>query len=290
MTAQNLTNSKSEVFGSIVQKEIKESASLLPFVEDHSALAVKGVNIISIPKLSSFTVQSRAFGAAATENAALTDSVDQIALDKNKIVYWGYDAHDEIQSSINYQMIAAERAAAAHGRDVNASIVTEWEAIAGLSINGAVPADVTANNILEMRQFLFQNFADFSKVSLVIGADQEKAMLLLPEFARYDYRGGGNAPVYSGIIGQVYGVPVYKHQSVKASQMFMTEKTGCGFAFQMSAQYAESTNLKYGTGGKEAAVDQLYGVGGLQLGEGLAIDNSTGLAATKSPLVAKLID
>ena len=34
------------IFGSIVQKELKETASLVALVEDHSNLAVKGVNVV----------------------------------------------------------------------------------------------------------------------------------------------------------------------------------------------------------------------------------------------------
>jgi hypothetical protein len=290
MAANNLVNTKAELFGTMVQRELLETASLAGLVTDYSRLAIKGSKTVSIPKLSSFTVQSRAFGAPATENAALPDSADSIALDKNKIVFWGYDAADALQSSIEYQMEAASRAASAHGRDVNSEIITEWEAVSGLNINGAVPADITIGNILDMRQFLKQNHADMTQVALVIAADQEKAMLLLPEFSRYDYRGNGAAPVVNGTIGSVYGVPVVINQQVKASQAFMIERSGCGIAFQRTAKFAENSSLKYGTDGKEAAVDQTYGVGGLQLGAGVELDNVTPLGATVSGLVAKLID
>ena len=289
MAANTLPNTKAEVFGALVQKELKETASLVALVEDNSAMAVNGVSSISIPKLTGFTVQDRADGAAATENAALVDSVDTIALSKKKIVLWGYDEFDAMQSSIDYQMRAAERASSAHGRQINTDIVATWETVAGLNINGAVPADVSADDILSMRQFLIQNFADMTKTYFVIAADQEKAMLLLPEFSRYEYR-GGVAPIISGQIGSVYGVPVIVNQFVKAQQCFMVEKTGSSIAFQSAPKYAETPALKYGTGGKEAAVDCLYGVGGLQLGEGLLLDNTTGMGATVSPLIAKLIN
>lgn len=283
MAAQNLANTKAELISGLVQKELLESASLVPFVEDHSMLAGKGASSVSIPKLSSFTVQDRAFGAAASENAALTDGKDTIALDKNKIILFGYDAADEMQSSINYQMMAAERAATSHGRQVNTDIIAEWESVAGLNVNAGVPADITVNDILDMREFLQVNFADMTKAVLVIAADQEKAMLKLPEFSRYDYRGNGNSPIVNGIIGFVYGVPVVINQQVKAQQAFMVEKSGCGIAFQRAAKMAEQPALEYGTDGKQVAVDQTYGVGGLQIAEGTA-------AAGKSPLITKLIN
>lgn len=281
--AANALTTKAELIAALVQRELKEKASLTPFLTDLSSLAVKGFNQISLPKLSSFTVQDRAFGAAASENAALTDSKDTINLDKNKIILFGYDSHDEVQSSINYMTAAITRASAAHGRQINTDILTSWASVAGLNLNGAAPADITIDDILDMREFLISNFADMTKSYLVIAADQEKAMLKLPEFSRYDYRGGNASPIVNGQIGFVYGVPVVINQQVAAQQAFMVNVEGSGFAFQKAPMVAEDVALQYGTGGKQVAVDCLYGVGGLQLGEGSA-------AVGKSPLIAKLKD
>jgi hypothetical protein len=283
MAANSLVATKQDLVASFVQKELKESASLLSCVQDYSNLAIKGSKQVSIPKYSSFTVGSRAFGAKGTESAALTDSVDDIALDKNKYVQFGYDSHDAMQSTTNYLVTAIERASSAHGREINTEIITEWEAVAELNLNAGVPADITASNILDMREQLISSFADMSRVKFVIAADQEKVLLGLPEFSRYDYRGGGASPIVNGTIGFVYGIPVILNQQIKAQQAFMIDPMGCGFAFQKAPMVAEDTDLDYGTGGKKVVVDALYGLGGLQLGE-------AGAAAGKSPLICKLIN
>lgn len=283
MGANNLINTKADLIAALVQRELKERASLAPFLSDLSSLAIKGAKQIEIPKLSSFTVQDRAFGAAATENAALVDSTDVIELNKNKIVLFGYDSHDEMQSSIDYLTASITRASAAHGRQINSDIVTMWSNVAGLNLNGAVPADISIDDILDMREFLMKNFADMTRSFLVLAADQEKAMLKLPEFSRYDYRGGNASPIINGQIGFVYGVPVVINQQIPSQQAYMVNTEGSAYAFQKQPMVAEDTALQYGTGGKQVAVDCLYGVGGLQIGEGSA-------AATKSPLIAKLKD
>jgi hypothetical protein len=283
MAANNLVNTKADIIAALVLRELKEKASLLPFLGDYSNLAIKGAKSISLPKLSSFTVQDRSFGVAATENAALTDSVDVIDLNKNKIVLFGYDSHDEVQSSIDYMATAIARASSAHGRQINTDILAAWASVAGLNINGAAPADITVDDILDMREFLMANFADMSTAKLIISADQEKAMLKLPEFSQYDYRGNGTSPIVNGMIGSVYGVPVVINQQVGAQQAYMVCPEGSGFAFQKAPAVAEQQEIKYGTGGKLVAVDVLYGVDGLLLGEGSA-------AAGKSPLIAKLKD
>lgn len=278
MAANNLVNTKQALIGAIVLRELKESASLLPCVRDLSSMAIKGAKTIELPKLSSFAVGDRAFGVAGTESAPLADSTDIIALDKNKYLQWGYDAKDEFQSTINYLTESIKRASSAIGRQINEDILTVWNTVAGLDVVTGV--DITSADILDMREFLIANFADMSTAKLVIAADQEKAMLKLPEFSRYDYRGGAEAPVYTGMIGMVYGVPVILNQQISAGECYMVCPEGSGFAFQVAPAVAEEDNLDYGTMGKKVVADALYGTGGLMLGEGTA-------AAGKSPLITK---
>jgi len=283
MAANVLTAAKQDLIGALVQRELLESASLINLCTDYSNLAVKGSKSVSIPKLSSFTVGDRAFGAQGTESAALTVGVDTINLDKNKYLLFGYDSADSMQATIEYKMMAIQRAAAAHGRQINSDIITEIEAVAGLSVNAAVPADITIDDILDMREFLIENFANMASAKFVIAADQEKVLLGLPEFSRYDYRGNGPSPIVNGAIGSVYGVPVVINQQLKAQQAFMVAPEGMGFAFQRAPAVGEDTDLRYGVSGMQVAVDCTYGLNGLQVGEGTA-------AAGKSPLVAILTD
>ena len=82
------------------------------------------------------------------------------------------------------------------------------------------------------------------------------------------------------MLGSVYGVPVVINQQVAPLNCYMVTPEGCGFAFQRSPAIGQEDNLDYGTQGKKIVADALYGVGGLQLGEGSA-------AVGKSPLIAK---
>jgi hypothetical protein len=282
MAAQNLANTKNDLIISLVQKELREKVNLLPTITDLSQFAGKGVKSINVPKLSSFTVQDRAFGAAGTE-AQLTDATDTINLDKNKQVLFPIDKADELQSSIDYMMTAVTHAASAHARQIDADIITLIESVADISINAGTPADITTDDILSMREHLFSNNADMTQVVFCIAPDQEKVMLGLPEFSRFEYRGIGPAPVINGQIGAVYGVPVVINNQIKAQQAFMYERSGMGIAFQQQPQVGEQKDVRYGANGVLVSVDQLYGLGGLQLGELTA-------GATESPLVTKLTD
>tara|TARA_R110001632_G_scaffold52197_4_gene129717 strand:+ start:3969 stop:4826 length:858 start_codon:yes stop_codon:yes gene_type:complete len=284
MAANNAVATKAELISGMVQKELTESASLLGLITDLSPLATKGYDSISIPKMSQFTTQDRAFGQKAVENAPLVDSKDTLPLDKNKIVIWGYDDADAMQSSINWQIESAKRASTAHGRTINGDVVAGL--IAGTGLNLASVVDITSDNILDMRKFLIQNFADMTNAVFLVAADQEKAMLLLPEFSRYDYNGKG--AFIDGIIGHVYGVPVVINQYVPAGQAIMFEKSGFAFAFQKAPKYGEQPELDYGTDGKKAVVDCLYGVAPMQTGEGVKLDNVTPVDPARSPYIAVL--
>jgi hypothetical protein len=114
---------------------------------------------------------------------------------------------------------------------------------------------------------------------LALGVDQEKAMLKIDEFTRADAYGSSNIP--SGVIGQVFGIPVVVHAGLGASKVYMWDKNGVGIAFQKSATMQEESAIEYGTGAKLVAMDQLFGAEALQQGE-------AGTTAPATPYIAKM--
>jgi N4-gp56 family major capsid protein len=270
-----LVATKNDLITSLVQKELKFRAKLLATVSDLSSYAGKGMKSISFPKLSSFTVENRASAVPGTIQA-LSATTDKLDLNLNAYVSWLIDSSDEIQSSMDVQIENALRAASAHGRYVDEQIIAVLEAGAGLDV-GAAP--LTADLILDAREQLLKSFADPSACVMLIGPDQEKAMLKIAEFVRADYYGSSNIP--SGQIGTVYGMPVMVHQGVAAGKGYWYSKDSVGIAFQKAPSMAEQAAIEYGTAAKKVAIDQLFGVKALQTGE-------LGAASGKSPLIVKI--
>lgn len=270
-----LSSTKNDLITSLVQKELKFRAKLLATVTDLSSYAGKGMKSISFPKLSSFTVENRASAAPGTLQA-LSASVDKLDLNLNAYVSWLVDSSDEIQSSIDVAIENALRAAASHGRFVDESIIAVLEAGAGLDI-GTAP--ITSDLILDAREQLVKSFADPMACTMLVGPDQEKAMLKIADFVRADYYGASNIP--SGEIGRVWGMPVMVHQGVAAGKAYFYSKDAVGVAFQKAPSMAEQPEIAYGTNAKRVAIDQLFGVKALQTGE-------LGAASGKSPLIVKL--
>lgn len=271
-----LLATKNAIITSMVQKELAFAAKLLPTVTDVSSFAGKGMKSISFPKFDGFTVENRASGVAATKQN-LTATADLLPLDRRATVSWLIDSMDELQSSVDVQAEYIKRAASAHGRDVDNQIVAALEAGAGY--NQGAATTVTAAILLDMREYLIEHFADMNQVVIVMGADQEKAMLQIADFVRADYYGTSNIP--SGAIGKVYGIPVIVRAGLAASKVYMYEKSGLAIGFQRGALYAEQDANEYGVGSKLAIVDQLYGVKVLQ-------DNALSVGAGLSPLITKM--
>lgn len=280
MAVQTLPNTKNDLIISLVQRELSASAKLAPFVSDYSAFAKKGVKSVSVPRLSSFSVANRGFGAAGTQST-LTDAVDTINLDQNAYLAWGEDHADIVQSSIEFRTEAATRAAAAHGRDIDEQLIAGFELVAYNSINGAVPADITKADFLTLREDVLKENGKLEDMVYILGVDQEHIALGISDFMHANIYGAAN--IQTGVIGKLYGIPVVVSNLVKPQQAFCVEKSGYGMAIQKSLGMAEQPDVDFGTQGVKVAMDMLWGHGGLQLGVGSA-------AATKSPLISKLTD
>jgi hypothetical protein len=271
---------KQDLIAALVQKELKFGAKLLSTVTDVSAFAVKGAKSVSFPTAGSFTVEERATATAGTIQD-LTFAAEKLDLDKRLYVGWTVDSVDEYQANVDVQAEYVKRASAAHARKIDELILTAIDAVSGYD----QAAGISQTKILNARKWLLKNQADVSQCSIVVNPDDEALLLAIPEFIRADAYGSSNIP--AGVIGRIYGMNVLVHTLPTLAKSFIYEKAALGFAFQKAPQYDEQKDIRYGTGAMLAAVDQLVGLKGLQLGNGL--DNSgVALVSTLSPLVAQI--
>jgi hypothetical protein len=119
-----------------------------------------------------------------------------------------------------------------------------------------------------MRKLLKKADADMNQVVFLASPAQEAYLLNIDEFTRNDIYTG--QVVMSGQIGRLYGVPVIIHNGLSDSQFFMFEKSGLALGMQAAPAYGEAPAIEYGVGSVKRAVDQLFGVCGLQLTSGVS--------------------
>lgn len=271
---------KAILIANLVQKELAFKAQLVKTVTDVSPFAVKGAKQISFPKLTSFSVSNRAEGVFG-DATAVTSSVDTMNLDFNAYVSWIIDNFSATQSNINAEIEAAKLAAAAQARYVDTQLITKLAAVAASFQNVGADVDVTYNNLLDMRKKILKANGDLSMATIIASPAQEAILLGLDEFKRADVYGQANIP--SGVVGSILGMPVMVHNGLADKQLFMYEKSGIAIGFQKQASYGSQSAIEYGVGAMRNAIDQYFGVVGLQLG-------LQGAAAGKSPLVIGLND
>lgn len=265
MAAINPSNAtKNDLIVALVQKELKFSALLAGLVTDVSQFAVKGNKTVEFPKLTSFTVANRAFGAAGVESV-ISETTDSLALSENAYLSYIIDTSSAIQSSINWEMETAKRAASAHGRNIDAKILATLNSV-GTAVG--VAGNITKAIVIEMRKQLKKANADMNQVVLVVAADQEAVLLNIDEFTRTDMY--GSQVIMSGMIGRLYGIPVIVHNGLADGEYFMFEKSGVAFAMQKAPAIGEAPAIEYGTSSVKRAMDCLFGVCGLQLTAGVS--------------------
>jgi hypothetical protein len=261
---------KMELIIAAAQRELKFQSKMAQFFYDASPFATKGNKSVSFPKLSSFQALDRASGAAGVLQA-IASSAEKLDLDKVKQVLWLIDPQDEIQSTLNWELETIRRAAGAHGRQFDRDLIETITA--GMALTGGV---ISRDAVLDMREYLKKNEANMNQVGLFIAPSEEKAMLKITEFTQAQVY--GNAVIPSGVIGQVYGVPVVVHNGLEDGEYFMADKDALAYAFQKLPAYDEQKAIEYGAGAMKRTLDQHYGMKLLQ------IESTTLTPAGKSSL------
>lgn len=270
-----LDSSKMAMIAAAAQKSLAFNVKLLPTVSDLSFMVGKGMLSLALPKLGEFTVTNRASGVAA-DATVLTDGSDLMLLNQVPHINFIIDPQDEIQSRLDVQMEYAMRAAAAQGRYVDSAIVTELNTVGTAFGTGAI----TKTWVLDAREYIAGNNGDLSNCVLAVNAGSERDLLAIDDFVRYDSTGLGPAPVVSGLIGRIYGIPVVVSNAFGADKYAMWEKSGIAVAFQRQATIGTAPTVEFGPTAQRWAIEAQFGVKGLQIQVGTA-------AASKSALVAK---
>jgi hypothetical protein len=265
-----------DLITSVVQRELEFAAKLVPTIQNFSQFAVKGAKSVSIPKLDSFTAVNRA-SATAGDSTVLTSSADKLDLDQCPYIAYIVDMCDEIQSTLNWQLELAARAASAHGRFVDENLLALFETIDDSNFTPA--ATTRKDKILEAREYLLDNEAREDNLYYVVNSAFEKEILAEGDFVRPDAYGSARIP--SGVIGTLYGVNVVIHRSASLSgKGFMYDSEAAAIAFQKGAMMSRQGANQYGSGAERVSIDQLFGSTGLGLG-------LKGAASTESPLMVK---
>lgn len=259
-----------------VQRELKAKAKLAGTVLDVSSFAQPGLKSISFPKLGAMTISNRASGVAG-DSQQVSATVDTLNLNQNAYCAWIIDAMDALQSTVKWQAALAVKAAAAHGRYVDTQILSE---LATVATETTTVGSLTKDVVIELRKKMVDAFVDPEECFLVCSSTEYAAILGVADFISADKYGSSALP--SGVVGKVLGLNVIEHPGL-ASGYYCYHPEALALGFQAAPNMKSQPANEFGTNSERVAMDQLFGVKGLQIAE-------NGAAAGKSALAFKYND
>jgi N4-gp56 family major capsid protein len=265
----------------VVQRELQAASKLSGLFADYSSLVGKGTASLKIPRASSFTVGTRDNATPTAASAMnLTFSFDEIALNKSKYVYYVIPGDVELDAKPSYELTAAERAASAHGRNLDIErLNTLWTGAASAN-DVAFESGVTdiEDTLLSMIQKADEaNMLDDGNRFLIVRPQERKQLLGVANFVQAD-RYGDRTPLVSGELGSVYGVRVIvvNHAGTANAatggmfadgKMVLCHRESLGFAFHRLPVHDMEKAIEFGAGSMAHTWDVKYGLSALQDGE-----------------------
>lgn len=271
---------KQDVVSALVSRLLIPQVNLLPTVTDVSVFAKAGMKSVSFPKAGKFTAALRASATAGTPQTAAF-ATDKLDLDKPAYISFVVDDNDAYQSSVDVKSAYIERTVAGHAEFVDNQILAILDASSGYQ----QAAGIDQTKTLNARKYLLKNKARLNDLTMLVNCDDEALLLAIPEFVRADAYGSSAIP--SGVIGRIYGINVKLHQDETITKSFIYSKEAIAFALQKGPAYGEVNDIDYGVGTVKVAIDQLFGLKAMRLGEGLTFAGAP-LASTASPFIAEI--
>ena len=265
----------------VVQRELQAASKLSALFSDFSELVGKGTATLKIPRSDSFSVQTRDNATPSPANASnLTFSFDEIALDQSKYVYYVIPGDVELDAKPSYELTAAQRAASAHGRNMDiARIDALWTGAASANdVDFESGVSDFEERVLEMIKVADEaEMLDDGNRFLIIRPQERKQALSVANFVQAD-RYGDRTPLVTGELGQAYGVRfiVVNHIGATAAvsggtfgdgKMILCHKESLGFAFHRLPTHDMDKAIEYGAGSMAHTWDVKYGLKALQGGE-----------------------
>lgn len=263
-----LSTQKMALIDSMAQKELAANTVLAPTIRNVSDRATPGSLSIAFPRLTSFTASDRTEGAAG-DATALTSANDVMLLEHKPYVAYIIDSVTETQTMVNNDIEFAKRAGTSFGRRLDTEIVTELEA-AGTATTTV--GAITKAIVLEMREALFDAFADMDKLTLAVGGDSESTLLNIDDFVRADHY--GEKVIQRGVLGKLYGVKVVTSNLIGTTTFYMYEESGIAYGFQQGVKSSRESDNSFGSSAQRVAFDAIFGVQALQNSTLIIKDNN----------------
>jgi hypothetical protein len=268
-TQSTIDNISLEAIAAFVQKELIAKPKLAGTITDLSAAVGPGMDSIKLPRFNSF-VAERKVAARHLTKQKLTSSPDQLYLVKHDAVLTEIENIAQLQSSVDLQMLYAERIASAMKKKEDQEIFEELKLSSESSPDHRVAfasgSTLTKADFTNSIKLMLDAEIELGDGTLWLAAPtaQYKAILELSDFVDADKWGSGSEVIKgTGALGRAYGFNIIV--STVFDKPVFYHSTACAFARQKAISYMQAPlpkNLSV-----ELAADHVYGVKQMQGGK-----------------------
>ncbi len=254
------------IVSAVVQQTLKQESKLLPLISDYSQFAYKGASSVKAIRRTQFAAADKSENTDLSVQT-ITLAADTISLDKNKAIYSVLERVAEMQATPDVESEIIVEMAKELALQVDKDIYTQLLLASAAAPDHRVAyagATLAQADILGGIKLLKVQNVPMTDVAMVIHPTDEMSLLGISDFVRADSYGNPNGLV-NGMIGRVYGFPIYVTNVATESRAILFHKSAVGFASQMQPEY--STNQLLKATAKEFLLQMIYGVTVLDSGK-----------------------
>jgi len=238
--------------------------------------ASEGGDLIHVPTVDDFAANDKAANTEVTPQANTEGKID-IALDQHKEVSFLIEDIVAVQAKQSLREVYTKKAGYAIAKTIDSALLGLYS---GLTQSVSCGDNIVAADLRDAIEYLDEADAPLGARSLVISPLQKNEMLGVSEFVSMSYVGQDpNMPTRTGLLGEIYGVPVYVSSNViktgtapdEIDHNLLLQKGAFALAIQLGPRVQANYIPQYL--GTLVTVDVIYGFA--ELRDTFAVDLQT---------------
>jgi hypothetical protein len=247
----------------IVQVKLRQNTVLAGIFRDLSVFASPGDKAVSFPRRSNnFSVQKLS-GAQKGDDQESTFALDQLNLDQEAHIQWVIKKFDQARAKVRILEESIDEAVYQHAVSLDSDLFSEMDDNVAAG-NIITPAALSQDNIVDMITQANTIRMPRQNRAWIFGNDAYGSLLKIDGFV--DASKSNLDIVRSGMIGTLYGIPVFESDSATTGTRYLVHQDAVGYALGAAPELEDQKAIEYGTGSRRWVMDQMYGYKSLNAG------------------------
>lgn len=247
----------------LVQVKLRQNTVLAGIFRDLSVFASPGDKAVSFPRRSNnFSVQKLS-GAQKGDDQESTFGLDQLNLDQEAHIQWVIKKFDQARAKVRILEESIDEAVYQHAVSLDSDLFSEMDSSVAAG-NIITPAALSQDNVVDMITQANTIRMPRQNRAFIFGNDAYGALLKIDGFV--DASKSNLDIVRSGMIGTLYGIPVFESDSATSGTRYLVHQDAVGYALGAAPELEDQKAIEYGTGSRRWVMDQMYGYKSLNEG------------------------